>query len=97
VSEHPIWRRAVHALDATASGRLDGIVRSDNFAIAVGLALRVRREIGNRLSDTSSAALHALNLPSRTDVDRLLRHVASLEREVLALGDEPAAIGTARK
>jgi hypothetical protein len=90
VADKPVWRRTVEALDAKVSGQLDTVVRNDAFAIAVGLLLRGRRELGEQLTKASSTALHALNLPSKRDLDRLLRHVASLEREVLALGDSHA-------
>ena len=90
MADKPTWRRAVEALDAKVSGRLDSVVRNDNFAIAVGLLLRGRREVREQLTRASSSVLHALNLPSKRDLDRLLRHVAALEREVLALGDTPA-------
>jgi hypothetical protein len=87
MTQSPMWRRGVEALDAKAGGHLEGVVRSENFAVAVGLGLRIRREVSGRITRASSAALHALNLPAKADLDRLMRHVASLEREVLALGD----------
>jgi hypothetical protein len=92
VADKPIWRRTVEALDAKVSGQLDTVVHNDTFAIAVGLLLRGRRELGEQLTRASSTALHALNLPSKRDLDRLLRHVASLEREILALGDAHATV-----
>jgi hypothetical protein len=86
----PAWRRTVDAVDERVSGRLELIVRNDNFAIAVGVLLRGRREIENRFSRATTSVLHAFNLPAKRDLDRLLRHVATLEREVLALSDRPA-------
>ena len=87
----PAWRRTVDAIDNRVSGRLDQVVRNDNFAIAVGIVLRGRREFGNRLSSATASVLHVFNLPAKRDLDRLMRHVARLEREVLALSDRPAA------
>lgn len=87
----PAWRRTVDAVDDRLSGRLERVVRNDNFAIAVGVVLRGRREIGDRVTTATTAVLHAFNLPAKRDLDRLLRHVATLEREVLALSDRGAA------
>ena len=95
MAQSPIWRRAVDAVDAKVSGRLDGVVRDDNFAIAVGLLLRGRREVSERISQASTTVLHALNLPAKRDLDRLLRQVASLERDVLAIADRDASEATA--
>ncbi|HJQ42178.1 MAG TPA: hypothetical protein VJ831_03770 [Jatrophihabitantaceae bacterium] len=83
----PGWRRTVDALDSRVSGRLDGIVHNDNFAIAVGVLLRGQREVKNRVGSATTSVLHAFNLPAKRDLDRLMRHVATLEREVLALSD----------
>ena len=90
----PVWRRTVDALDNRVSGRLDHVVRNDNFAIAVGVLLRGRREFHNRVGGATTSVLHAFNLPAKRDLDRLMRHVAALEREVLALSDRPAPAAT---
>jgi hypothetical protein len=86
----PVWRRTVDTVDNRVSERLAHVVRNDNFAIAVGVLLRGRREVQNRVGSATTAVLHAFNLPAKRDLDRLLRHVATLEREVLALSDRPA-------
>ena len=90
MADRPMWRRTIDALDSRVSGRLDSVVRNDNFAIAVGVLLRGRREVENRISRATTSVLHAVNLPAKRDLDRLMRHVATLEREVLALSDRPA-------
>lgn len=86
----PVWRRTVDTVDNRVSERLAQVVRNDNFAIAVGVLLRGRREVQNRVGSATTSVLHAFNLPAKRDLDRLLRHVATLEREVLALSDRPA-------
>jgi hypothetical protein len=65
-------------------------VHDDSFAIAVGLLLRARREVGEGFSRVTTGLLHAVNLPAKRDFDRVLRQLASLEREVLSLSDDGA-------
>jgi len=56
----------------------------------VGLLLRARREVGEGFSRVTTGLLHAVNLPAKRDFDRVLRQLASLEREVLSLSDDDA-------
>ena len=96
MSEKPMWRQAVESVDGRMSGRLEQVVRNDNFAIAVGLLLRARRECRNGLSRVTTALLHAVNLPAKRDFDRVVHQLASLEREVLSLRDETHDAGVRR-
>lgn len=84
----PIWRQAVESVDERVSRQVEDVVNSENFAIAVGLLLRARREVGAGVSQVTTGLLHAVNLPAKRDFDRVLRQLASLEREVLNLSDE---------
>jgi hypothetical protein len=84
----PIWRQAVESVDERVSRRVEHVVHNENFAIAVGLLMRARREVGAGFSQVTTGLLHAVNLPAKRDFDRVLRQLASLEREVLNLSDE---------
>jgi len=87
----PIWRQAVESVDEQVSRQVEQVVNSENFAIAVGLMLRARREVGAGVSQVTTGLLHAVNLPAKRDFDRVLRQLASLEREVLSLSDDGAS------
>jgi hypothetical protein len=94
----PIWRQAVESVDERVSRRVEHVVHNENFAIAVGLLMRARREVGAGISGVTTGLLHAVNLPAKRDFDRVMRQLASLEREVLNLSDAgtPAPAGRAR-
>jgi hypothetical protein len=98
MSDKPVWRQAVESLDKRVSGSVERIVRDEGFAIAVGLLLRARREVSGAASRVTTAMLHAVNLPAKQDFDRVMRQLASLEREVLILADSraQAPVATAR-
>jgi hypothetical protein len=82
VAEHPLWKQAFDAVDRRLGPRINELARSDDVATIAALAQRGRGEFGRRLEQTSRRALHLLNLPAASDVNRLLAHIARLEREV---------------
>ncbi len=63
-------------------------MRSEQFAIAVGLAARMRRTFQEQAGRTSRRVLHQLNLPAGTDVSRILTEVGQLRQQVRHLQDE---------
>jgi hypothetical protein len=87
MSQKPLWRQAVESVDGHVSRGVEPVVRTDSFAITVGLLLRARRDSAAALSRVTTALLHAVNLPAKRDIDRVVRQIASLEREVLTIGD----------
>ena len=70
------------------SPRLQAAMRSEQFAIAVGLAARVRRTFEEQASRTSRRVLHQLNLPAGTDVSRILSEMGQLRQQVRQLQAE---------
>jgi hypothetical protein len=64
------------------NSRITELVGSESFAIAAGLRSRVVRGVAAQSERGSRRVLHLLNLPAGSDINRLLRHIASLEREV---------------
>ena len=61
---------------------LEGLVQSESFAVAVGLAARVQRAMQDQASRSTRRVLHALNLPAGTDVTRILNELGQLKRQV---------------
>lgn len=78
----PLWRQAVDAADKAVGPRLESAVRSDGFAVAVGLAVKARQELARRSEQASRRALHLVNLPAGSDMTRLMTQIAQLERQV---------------
>jgi hypothetical protein len=81
----PLWRKAFDAAEQAVAPHLEQAVRTDQFAIAVGVVQRVQNELRQRGERTSRQVLHLLNLPAGSDVNRLMAQIGSLEREVREL------------
>ncbi len=78
----PLWKRLFDAVDERLSPSVNGMARSDAAATLAALGRRGRSEMDRRMEQASRRTLHLLNLPAGSDVNRLLEHVARLEREV---------------
>ena len=63
-------------------------MRSDSFAVALGLAARVQRTMQEEASRATRRVLHQLNLPAGTDVARILNELGQLRRQVRELSEE---------
>jgi hypothetical protein len=75
-------------MERQLSPRLESVVQSEQFAVAVGLAARVQRAVEGELARTTRRVLHRLNLPAGTDVTRILNEIGQLRVQVRALTDE---------
>ena len=63
-------------------------MRSDSFAVALGLVARVQRTMQEEASRATRRVLHQLNLPAGTDVARILNELGQLRRQVRELSEE---------
>jgi hypothetical protein len=88
MADQPSWRQGFDALEKQLSPRLESIVQSEQFAVAVGLAARVQRSVEGELARTTRRVLHRLNLPAGTDVSRILNEIGQLRVQVRALSNE---------
>lgn len=86
----PLWKQAFDAVDRRVGPSLNEAAQSDQMATAAALAVRSRREMQQRVEQVSRRVLHAFNLPAGSDINRLLDHIAQLEREVRDLREELA-------
>lgn len=108
----PLWKQVFDSVEARIAPVVDDLMKRDDVVTAVVLAQRTRGEVDRRVERASRRVLHLLNLPAGSDVNRLLAHIARLEREVGELRNELAdrenaellaelsarhATGTARK
>ena len=84
----PAWRRSVDAVESALSPVAANVVRNDTFALTIAVVARARRGIAVRTERMSRQGLHLLNLPAGSDINRLLRSIASLEREVRELAKQ---------
>ena len=81
-SSSPLWKQLFDAVDGRLSPAINDMARSEDAATLAALGRRGRSELDRRMEQASRRALHLLNLPAGSDVNRLLEHIARLEREV---------------
>ncbi|WP_206486840.1 hypothetical protein [Rhodococcus sp. KRD162] len=65
--------------------RLQDALDTDEFAQALRVVHTCRRTVGRMVGNANTWALHAVNMPARSDISRLTRHVGELDREVRKL------------
>lgn len=88
VADTPSWRQGYDALERQVAPRVEQLVRSEQFAVAVGLMARVQRGVEAESSRFTRRVLHRLNLPAGTDVSRILSEIGQLRRQVTELTTE---------
>jgi len=81
----PLWRRGVDAVDSVAAPVLEGATRHDAFGLGLSLLQQARKAISRRTERASRQVLHGLNLPTASDVNRLLAQIAAVENRVRQL------------
>lgn len=88
MADAPAWRQGYDALERQLGPRLEAVVRSESFAVAVGLVARAQRAVQQEAGRTTRRLLHQLNLPAGTDVSRILNEIGQLRRQVRELTAE---------
>ena len=88
MADQPSWRQGFDALEQQLSPRLEALVQSEQFAVAVGLAARVQRAVEGEMARATRRVLHRLNLPAGTDVSRILNELGQLRVQVRELSSE---------
>ena len=86
----PLWKQVFDSVEARVAPVIDDLMKREDVLTAVVLAQRTRGEVDRRVERTSRRMLHLLNLPAGSDVNRLLAHIARLEREIGELRNELA-------
>ena len=88
MSGKPLWRKAFDEVDRRVSGPVEAGAHSDLFndlvTVQIKLARRAQREVEKR----TRRVLHAVNLPTATDVRLLSEQVASVQRQLRELEDQ---------
>ena len=84
----PKWRQTFDSIEREVTPRLDTIIRSEQFAVATGLAAQMQRRIAKQAARNTRRVLHLLNLPAGTDVTRLLNEIGQLKAQVRSLSSQ---------
>ena len=87
-SAPPKWRQTFDAIEREVTPRLDTVIRSEQFAVATGLAAQVQRRVAKQAARNTRRVLHMLNLPAGTDVTRLLNEIGQLKAQVRTLSSQ---------
>jgi hypothetical protein len=78
----PLFWRVFDKADEAVAPRLEDAVRSDAFLGALSLAARAQARVRRDVEWRSRRLWHLVNLPAGSDVTRLRRQVAELDREL---------------
>lgn len=89
-SSTSLWKQWFDAVDRRVGPAVNELAKSENAVTLVALVRRGRKELGGRGEHVSRRAWHLLNMPAASDVNRLLAHIAGLEREVRDLHNDQA-------
>jgi hypothetical protein len=85
----PVWRGVFDRVERAVGAPLEQAVASSHFGTAVSLWVNanrtVDRAVRQRIDAQLAGVLHLLNIPTRGDVQRLSRQMATLTAEVRAL------------
>ncbi len=84
----PKWRQTFDSIEREVTPRLDSIIRSEQFAVATGLAAQMQRRIAKQAARNTRRVLHLFNLPAGTDVTRLLNEIGQLKAQVRSLSSQ---------
>jgi hypothetical protein len=78
----PLWRRAFDRAERLAGEPLEDAVQTRTFVDALVLSVRLHKALWRSVERGTRTAVHLVNLPARSDVDRLSRQVAAMRREL---------------
>lgn len=78
----PLWRRVFDGVERPVGDVLSAGTRSGAFADMVALSVRLQRRLQREVDRFSGRALHGANLPAASDMRRVSKQIAELERQV---------------
>lgn len=88
----PAWRQAFDSVERTIGKPLEDAVASQRYVDAIVLGMKVQLAVNRRMrkavDSQIGAVLHAVNVPTRSDVRRLSNQVTTLTGEVRMLAAE---------
>jgi hypothetical protein len=85
MADKPLWRKAFDEVDRRVAGPVEAGAHSDLFGDLVALNWRLARRAQREVERRTRRLLHAVNLPTATDVRRLSEQVAAVQRELREL------------
>jgi hypothetical protein len=83
--DRPAWRQGFDAIEAAVAPRLEELVKTEQFQVAMGLVTSAQKAVQQRAERNMRRALHLWNLPAGSDVTRILNEIGKLQRDVREL------------
>lgn len=90
--DRPAWRQGYDAIESVVAPRLEGLMKSEQFHVSVGLLTQAQKAVQTRAERSMRRALHLWNLPAGSDVTRILSEIGKLQREVRELSKQLDAV-----
>jgi hypothetical protein len=87
MSAKPLWLRAVHRLERAVGEPVEAAVRTDTYSDLMTTATRTTKTVKRKVTGVSTRALHLVNLPADTDLQRMREQLARMERRLNQLSE----------
>src|SRR4051812_25464719 len=88
MSAKPLWLRAVHRVERAVGDPVEAAVRTEAYFDLMTTATRTTKAAKRTVAGVSTRALHLLNLPAGTDVQRMREQLARMERRLNQLSED---------
>jgi hypothetical protein len=85
MADRPLWRKGFDAIERRVAGPVEEAVQTELFADVVALGIRLQRRAQREVERRTRGVLHAVNVPTFTDVRRVSEQLADLQRQVREL------------
>ena len=83
--EQPTWKRTYDAAEKRAAPTLENWMSNPKVIEAITIGNAVQRRARQDIAKMIRRQLHAVNLPSGTDVNAVSKQIAGLERQIRLL------------
>jgi hypothetical protein len=87
MSAKPLWLRAVHRLERAVGEPVEAVVRTETYFDVMTTATRTTKGVKRKVTGVSTRALHLVNLPAGTDLQRMREQLARMERRLNQLSE----------
>ena len=84
-TSRPLWRRAVDGVERRVAGPLEELVQHEATSVALSITSRALTGAKSHAERASRTLLHSLNIPTASDLYRLLDHITQVEQELRQL------------
>ena len=87
MSAKPLWLRAVYRLERAVGEPVEAVVRTETYFDVMTTATRTTKTVKRKVTGASTRALHLVNLPAGTDLQRMREQLARMERRLNQLSE----------